>query len=42
MRARVLLGKAPREEAASYTSGLLIGTDLSIGLRIGAGAARSS
>jgi 2-dehydro-3-deoxygalactonokinase len=36
VRARVLLGKAPREEAASYTSGLLIGSDLRIGLR-GAG-----
>jgi 2-dehydro-3-deoxygalactonokinase len=33
VRARVLLGQAPREEAASYTSGLLIGTDLRIGLR---------
>ena len=33
IRARVLLGKAPRERAASYTSGLLIGTDLRIGLR---------
>jgi 2-dehydro-3-deoxygalactonokinase len=33
IRARVLLGKAPRESAASYTSGLLIGTDLRIGLR---------
>ncbi|HEX8400341.1 MAG TPA: 2-dehydro-3-deoxygalactonokinase [Allosphingosinicella sp.] len=32
VRARVLLGQAPREEAASYTSGLLIGTDLKIGL----------
>jgi 2-dehydro-3-deoxygalactonokinase len=32
VRARVLLGQAPREEAASYTSGLLIGTDLRIGL----------
>ena len=32
VRARVLLGKAPREAAASYTSGLLIGTDLRIGL----------
>ncbi len=32
VRARVLLGRAPREEAASYTSGLLIGTDLRIGL----------
>ncbi|MDP9413025.1 MAG: 2-dehydro-3-deoxygalactonokinase [Pseudomonadota bacterium] len=28
VRARVLLGKARREDAASYTSGLLIGTDL--------------
>jgi 2-dehydro-3-deoxygalactonokinase len=33
VRARVLLGQAPREEASSYTSGLLIGTDLRIGLR---------
>jgi 2-dehydro-3-deoxygalactonokinase len=33
VRARVLLGKAAREEAASYVSGLLIGTDLRIGLR---------
>jgi 2-dehydro-3-deoxygalactonokinase len=33
VRARVLLGKAERGEAASYTSGLLIGTDLRIGLR---------
>jgi 2-dehydro-3-deoxygalactonokinase len=32
VRARVLLGRAPREEAASYVSGLLIGTDLRIGL----------
>jgi 2-dehydro-3-deoxygalactonokinase len=32
VRARVLLGQAPREQAASYTSGLLIGTDLRIGL----------
>jgi 2-dehydro-3-deoxygalactonokinase len=32
IRARVLLGKAPREDAASYTSGLLIGCDLRIGL----------
>ena len=32
VRARVLLGRAPREEAASYTSGLLIGADLRIGL----------
>ena len=33
VRARVLLGKEDREEAASYTSGLLIGADLAIGLR---------
>jgi 2-dehydro-3-deoxygalactonokinase len=33
VRARVLLGQAPREDAASYTSGLLIGSDLRIGLR---------
>ena len=33
VRARVLLGKARREDAASYVSGLLIGNDLRIGLR---------
>ena len=33
VRARVLLGKARREDAASYTSGLLIGGDVRIGLR---------
>lgn len=33
VRARVLLGTAAREDAASYTSGLLIGSDLRIGLR---------
>jgi 2-dehydro-3-deoxygalactonokinase len=33
VRARVLLGKEERTDAASYTSGLLIGTDLRIGLR---------
>ena len=33
VRARVLLGKAQREQAASYTSGLLIGADLRTGLR---------
>ena len=33
VRARVLLGKAPRADAASYTSGLLIGSDIRIGLR---------
>ena len=32
VRARVLLGKAPREDAASFTSGLLIGADLRFGL----------
>jgi 2-dehydro-3-deoxygalactonokinase len=33
VRARVLLDKAEREDAASYTSGLLIGADLRVGLR---------
>jgi 2-dehydro-3-deoxygalactonokinase len=33
VRARVLLGAAARDDASSYTSGLLIGTDLAIGLR---------
>jgi 2-dehydro-3-deoxygalactonokinase len=33
IRARVLLGKAAREDAASFTSGLLIGADLRFGLR---------
>jgi 2-dehydro-3-deoxygalactonokinase len=33
VRARVLLGRAARDDAASYTSGLLIGTDLRSGLR---------
>ena len=32
VRARVLLGKARREDAASFLSGLLIGTDVRIGL----------
>ncbi len=32
VRARVLLGKAGRDGAASYASGLLIGTDVRIGL----------
>jgi 2-dehydro-3-deoxygalactonokinase len=36
VRARILLGKQAREDAACYTSGLLIGSDLRIGLR-GAG-----
>lgn len=33
IRARVLLGQGRREDAASYASGLLIGTDLRTGLR---------
>jgi 2-dehydro-3-deoxygalactonokinase len=33
VRARVLLDQARREDAASYTSGLLIGADLRVGLR---------
>lgn len=32
VRARVLLGRATREDAPSFTSGLLIGTDVAIGL----------
>jgi 2-dehydro-3-deoxygalactonokinase len=32
VRARVLLGQAEKKDAASYTSGLLIGTDVRIGL----------
>jgi 2-dehydro-3-deoxygalactonokinase len=32
VRARVLLGKARREDAAAFTSGLLIGSDVGIGL----------
>ena len=32
VRARVLLGEAARADAASYVSGLLIGTDLRVGL----------
>lgn len=34
VRARVLLGQARQEDAASYTSGLLIGTDVRIGLSL--------
>ena len=34
VRARTLLGKAPREESSAYVSGLLIGADLKIGLRL--------
>jgi 2-dehydro-3-deoxygalactonokinase len=33
VRARVLLGQSEREDAASFTSGLLIGADLRVGLR---------
>jgi 2-dehydro-3-deoxygalactonokinase len=33
VRARVLLGQSPRDDAASYTSGLLIGADVRIGLQ---------
>jgi 2-dehydro-3-deoxygalactonokinase len=32
VRARVLLGKAKRQDAAAFTSGLLIGSDVRIGL----------
>ena len=38
VRARVLLGQSRREDAASYTSGLLIGADLRVGLAIAADA----
>jgi 2-dehydro-3-deoxygalactonokinase len=38
VRARVLLGQAKKEDAASWTSGLLIGSDVRIGLTIPAGA----
>jgi 2-dehydro-3-deoxygalactonokinase len=34
VRARILLGQAKKEDAASYTSGLLIGTDVRIGLSL--------
>ena len=37
VRARVLLGKLPREDAAAFTSGLLIGGDVRIGLSARAG-----
>ena len=42
VRARVLLGQAKKEDAASYASGLLIGTDVRIGLSLADGGARSS
>ena len=35
IRARVLLGQANAEDASSYGSGLLIGTDVRTGLREG-------
>jgi 2-dehydro-3-deoxygalactonokinase len=38
VRARVLLGQAKKEDAASYTSGLLIGADVRIGLMLPTGA----
>jgi len=38
VRARVLLGEAKKEDAACYTSGLLIGADVRIGLSIPTGA----
>ena len=38
VRARVLLGQAKKEDAASYASGLLIGADVRIGLTIPTGA----
>jgi 2-dehydro-3-deoxygalactonokinase len=38
VRARVLLGQAKKEDAASYTSGLLIGTDVRVGLSKPTGA----
>ena len=34
VRARTLLGKAPFDEASAYVSGLLIGADLKVGLRL--------
>ena len=38
VRARVLLGEMPRESAASYISGLLVGADLAVGLGLAAGS----
>jgi 2-dehydro-3-deoxygalactonokinase len=37
VRARVLLGDLPRAEAASFTSGLLIGADLGVGIGLSRG-----
>ena len=42
VRAAVLLGQAKKEDAASYASGLLIGTDVRIGLTWPAGARSAS
>jgi 2-dehydro-3-deoxygalactonokinase len=39
VRASVLLGQMKKQDAASYTSGLLIGTDVRIGLSVPTGAA---
>jgi 2-dehydro-3-deoxygalactonokinase len=38
VRARVLLGQAKKDDAASWTSGLLIGSDVRIGLSVPTGA----
>src|SRR3569833_1783645 len=38
VRARVLLGLGKKEDAASWTSGLLIGSDVRIGLSVPTGA----
>ena len=38
VRARVLLGQAKKEDAAAYASGLLIGSDVRIGLSLPTGA----
>jgi 2-dehydro-3-deoxygalactonokinase len=38
IRARVLLGQAKKDDAASWTSGLLIGSDVRIGLSVPTGA----
>lgn len=38
VRARILLGDLPRESAMSFTSGLLVGVDLSVGLALAGGA----
>lgn len=39
IRARVLLGELARADATSFTSGLLVGADLSVGLDMAAGSA---